>query len=107
MSDIKCTPGPGILCPACNPPDPEISAPMSKPKMTSACFGDPDHECEACRYETKPKDDIRPPKTVEVTCKCGWSFWLQWDDPKVLGGPHECPSCVEKRTGVPAKKAEG
>jgi hypothetical protein len=55
----------------------------------------------------KTVDDIRPHGTVEVECgKCEWFFWLSALDPRLPGGPFECPSCFSNRTGDTFTKAD-
>lgn len=38
-------------------------------------------------------DDLRPRKTVEVTCKCGVSFWVDALNPALPDGPFVCGVC--------------
>jgi len=38
-------------------------------------------------------DNIRPRGNVEITCTCGWSFWVDPLEPR-LPGPIRCSSCA-------------
>ena len=49
-------------------------------------------------------DDIRPRKTVEVTCDlCDWSFWVDSLDPSLPEGPFLCDRCDLSGTPITTK----
>lgn len=80
-----------------------------RPMRAYGIKGKTRHKCKWIwkRDMTEKKDDLRPKGTVEVTCQCGWSFWIDPLDPLLPDGPFECPSCESARTGIyPTKKAE-
>lgn len=38
-------------------------------------------------------DDLRPSASVEVTCACGVSFWIEALHPSLPDGPFVCAMC--------------
>lgn len=39
------------------------------------------------------RETLRPRGTVEVTCSCGWTFWIDPLDPRLPDGPFPCSTC--------------